>query len=353
MIVKNEQATLSQCLDSVKDMVDEMIIVDTGSVDSTREIALKFGAVVIDFEWVDHFAQARNVGLEQATGDWILVLDADEYIVNPEPNMLREIVNSSAFSNRDTIGTIEIQSRYLHDGIEMCSNDIISRLFPASLRYEGRIHEQIITHYYRKETGIIVKHEGYYKTDKSERNLKLLHKTLEESPGDAYYLFQIARQYRGCDRLDLAKRYIEQSYNGLKATDAFKNECVIEYLYILLDNNEIDGAIDIIQEQQTLLSNVPDYHLVCGLVYTRAGMLNSENANVYLPLIEQCYISCLALGKKNAREIVTGSSTFIAAYNLGAFYEVKGDRIRAIYNYKRSASYDYAPAIERLHLLSK
>lgn len=83
MIVKNEQETLAKCLNSVKGIVDEMIIVDTGSTDKTPKIAQQFGAKVHSFNWCDDFAKARNASLSYATGQWILVLDADE-ILDPE-----------------------------------------------------------------------------------------------------------------------------------------------------------------------------------------------------------------------------------------------------------------------------
>ncbi|MBP5974452.1 glycosyltransferase family 2 protein, partial [Brasilonema sp. CT11] len=78
MIVKNEEATLSKCLGSVKNVVDEMVVLDTGSTDSTPQIAEKFGAKVHHFEWCNDFSAARNEALKYVTGDWILVLDADE-----------------------------------------------------------------------------------------------------------------------------------------------------------------------------------------------------------------------------------------------------------------------------------
>jgi len=80
MIVKNEEKYLARCLRSAKPVVQEMVIVDTGSTDRTRQIATAFGARVCDFKWVDDFSKARNFSLTQACGDWILVLDADEVI---------------------------------------------------------------------------------------------------------------------------------------------------------------------------------------------------------------------------------------------------------------------------------
>ncbi|HIG95637.1 TPA: glycosyltransferase family 2 protein, partial [Candidatus Woesearchaeota archaeon] len=86
MIVKDEERFLSACLESVRGLVDEAIIVDTGSSDKTKEIARGFvdqiGGKLLDFVWADNFSAARNESLKYATGDWILVLDADEVIAH-------------------------------------------------------------------------------------------------------------------------------------------------------------------------------------------------------------------------------------------------------------------------------
>ena len=81
MIVKNEEEMLPGCLEAVRDAVDEMVIVDTGSSDRTVEIAESFGAKVVHFPWNGSFADARNCSLDHATGDWVLYLDADEHLV--------------------------------------------------------------------------------------------------------------------------------------------------------------------------------------------------------------------------------------------------------------------------------
>jgi glycosyltransferase involved in cell wall biosynthesis len=80
LMVKNEAAHLPACLRSAADVVQEMIVVDTGSTDDTKEVAASLGARVFDFAWVDSFAAARNESLRHATGDWIFWLDGDEYL---------------------------------------------------------------------------------------------------------------------------------------------------------------------------------------------------------------------------------------------------------------------------------
>ena len=97
MIVKNEKAFLERCLKSVQGLVDEIIVVDTGSRDKTKEIALRFGAKVYDFNWCDDFSLARNEWLKYATGDWILVLDADEMIAQEDFKKIRWLMEQDKF----------------------------------------------------------------------------------------------------------------------------------------------------------------------------------------------------------------------------------------------------------------
>jgi tetratricopeptide (TPR) repeat protein len=95
MIVKNEQGHLARCLRSVKPLVDEMIVVDTGSSDYTSDIARIFGAKIFDFTWENDFSKARNFSLSKAAGDWILVLDADETISIKDYEEFRRILKQS------------------------------------------------------------------------------------------------------------------------------------------------------------------------------------------------------------------------------------------------------------------
>lgn len=80
LIVKNEADNIGRCLDSIKDISNEIIVVDTGSTDNTKEIALKIGAKIFDYQWDNNFSKAKNYALSKATGDWIVFPDADEYL---------------------------------------------------------------------------------------------------------------------------------------------------------------------------------------------------------------------------------------------------------------------------------
>src|SRR5207253_1218124 len=93
MIVRNEDMNLSSCLESVRGVFDEIVVVDTGSTDRTREIACAFGAQVFEFAWVDDFAAARNVALSHATGDYAFWVDADDVLDPPEREKLRALLD--------------------------------------------------------------------------------------------------------------------------------------------------------------------------------------------------------------------------------------------------------------------
>ena len=93
LIVKNEEEFLPQCLESIKDVVDEIIVVDTGSTDRTVEIAKSFGAKVYHHAWENDFSKHRNQSIGYASSDWIFILDADEKVVQWDPNVATIISN--------------------------------------------------------------------------------------------------------------------------------------------------------------------------------------------------------------------------------------------------------------------
>jgi glycosyltransferase involved in cell wall biosynthesis len=157
MILKDEAFFLQRCLDATRDYVDEIVLVDTGSRDDTRDIGMQYADKVYDFEWIDDFAAARNYSLEQACGDWILVLDADELITAEDLAGVRELIarpQADVFLLRQlnyTNNTTELDwlplqgdSEYGWDYIGYCVNPI-ARLFRnrSDIRYTGVVHEII------------------------------------------------------------------------------------------------------------------------------------------------------------------------------------------------------------------
>ena len=138
MITKNEEKFLDQCLNSIKNVADEIIIIDTGSNDKTVQIAREHGAQVGFFEWCDDFAAARNISIAQASGDWILILDADEELCIDSVDKMPSLLSQKDVS----LYRIAIQNQ--KTGTK--STNYVPRLFRniAGLLFMGRVHETIL-----------------------------------------------------------------------------------------------------------------------------------------------------------------------------------------------------------------
>ncbi len=192
LIVKNEEKFLPQCLKSVRDIANQIVVVDTGSTDRTVAIAKEFGAEVYTHTWNDDFSAARNAALEHVTGDWILMLDADEELPSAQhAKLLADMKNSDVIAYRLPL---------VNSGLESEGRSFVPRLFrnAPGAHYIGRIHEQVFNSLLplTKSWGLKVEmgtaeilHHGYNKEmvrdrNKIERNLKLLRQAYEENPTD-------------------------------------------------------------------------------------------------------------------------------------------------------------------------
>lgn len=215
MIVKDEEELLPHCLASVQGAVDEMIVVDTGSSDRSAEIAKQYGAVVVAFEWCEDFAAARNAGLERASGDWILFLDADEAL----DRAAREQIRSwTAVSGCD--GLFLNIHNYTGTGQQGVTVNPVLRLFrnASEHRFEGRIHEQIAAAICRRNpeaafhvTDMVIHHYGYQtaiveRKDKVNRNVRLLQQAVEEEPDQPFHHYNLGVEYL---RVGEAERALE------------------------------------------------------------------------------------------------------------------------------------------------
>src|SRR5205814_87754 len=138
-----EEANLSDCLHSARDLVGEVIVVDTGSTDRTREVAAALGAMVHDFPWVDDFAAARNEALRHATGDWIWWLDADDRVDEENRVRLRALF---AGLGEENVGYVMKVRSVVHGGTDAARMLDQVRLFRnhPQIRWQHRIHEQIL-----------------------------------------------------------------------------------------------------------------------------------------------------------------------------------------------------------------
>jgi glycosyltransferase involved in cell wall biosynthesis len=196
MIVRNEEQTLPRCLSSVAGLVDETIVVDTGSTDKTKAIAASLGARVFDFLWCDDFAAARNESIRHASGQWIFWLDADDLVDDENRARLRDLFSGL---REDLTGYFMQCASVSPKGALQASHPHI-RLFrnDPRVRWERRIHEQIISSIERhggdlRKTDVVVRHLGYTGdstvVQKALRNLRLCELECLDRPLDAYAQF--------------------------------------------------------------------------------------------------------------------------------------------------------------------
>ena len=209
MIVKDEEANLPQCLASAADLVDEIVIVDTGSTDRTKEVAGRFGARIFDFAWGDDFAAARNASLDHAAGPWIFWLDADDRLDEENRRRLRTLFSGLRDENAGYIMRYWCPANGAKAGVATFDH---LRLFrkQAAARWQYRIHEQIHPALERlgyaiRRSDVTILHLGYQeeatRARKCQRNLRLLDLENSERPNDPFTLFNLGCTYQEMGRL--------------------------------------------------------------------------------------------------------------------------------------------------------
>lgn len=219
MIARNEAKNLPRSLGSVAEVADELIVVDTGSTDATIQIASDHGAQVSVFPWCDDFAAARNAALDQATGDWIFWLDADESLLAKSAASLRAAIG------RDRVMGCRVVRRDLASDTDPSSYTQMwqLRLFRnrADLRFRGRCHPDF--HPPLHETAaaagmtvidaqVVIEHWGYLgdmREHKLKRALKLIELELRDRPDQLYYLVEQFRTQKQLGDTAAASRTLE------------------------------------------------------------------------------------------------------------------------------------------------
>jgi glycosyltransferase involved in cell wall biosynthesis len=226
MMVKNEEEHLEKCLKSAERFVDEIIIVDTGSTDKTKEIALKFTDKVYDYPWSDDFSDPRNFALEKATGHWVLQLDADEYV---PVSTFKHIFEKTQFTDVDAylcpIKNWQDDPERPGEAPWVLSETF--RLFKNSpdIYYKGYVHEDIYQSLSEASKNRPVRmnrlnsfiwHFGYLRPEKPRKEkyeyyAKLSLRQIEENPQDSRAVLNYAIHLYHTGNLDEAEKWYEKA----------------------------------------------------------------------------------------------------------------------------------------------
>lgn len=288
MIVKNEEKNIRQALSWGKEMMWEQIVVDTGSSDRTVAIAEELGAKVFTYEWTDNFAAAKNYAISQAKGDWIALLDADEYMTQEDVRKIQKVLPELEEKRFDALST-GIQN--LNDEGQVFSSGTQIRFFrnDPDIRYRRRIHEQLESVSGRKlrigdaTSELSIFHTGYQKKalegkEKNGRNRKLLLAELEESPDDYEIMGYMGDDFLADGEKETAEAWYRRSIQNLPSLiedyDQRTAVTFTEFLRLLMEKEELTGDEVCFKEitktyakAVLLLPKEPDFDYLLGRFY--------------------------------------------------------------------------------------
>ena len=313
LIVRDEARCIARCLESVAPFVDRMVVVDTGSVDDTVAIAEGCGAEVHRLDWPDDFAAARNHALGLADADWHLVIDADEWIVSGGEALRDwcaggERLGRACLLSDDGAGATTTRSW-------------ITRVLPRGVRFEGRVHEQVASTLPRVRTGLHIGHDGYRAAQiarKRDRNHRLLLAELAERPGDAYLLYQIAKDadMRG-DGAASAEGYA-QAVAATPPDAGWRHELVTGAIAALAKAGRLGDAMALAEAEMPRWAESPDFFFVLGDLLLHHAIADPARAvDQWLPLASGAWERAIAIGERPDLEgSVAGRGSHLAQHNL-------------------------------------
>lgn len=343
MIVKNEENSLPNCLESVRNLADEIIVLDTGSLDKTPKIAEEFGAKVYHFNWCDDFAIARNEALKYVSGKWVLILDADEILNQTIIPILQKIMQRE---NNLVINLVREEI-----GAKQSPYSLLSRLFRKHPEiyftnpYHAMIDDSVIKLLEKESHWVIASlpqvaifHTGYeidtiIAKDKVKRAKKAMEKYLSKNPNDAYTLSKLGALYV---ELGDENKGIYLLERGLKKT---KDPLVLYELY---------------------------YHL--GIAYNRKNKIKTAKINYILAAFSDILPQLRIGAYNNLGSLYQSQGEWrqaqniyeklleihphyaVAYYNLGITLKSLGEFREAIINYKKAIKLnpEYAEAYQNL-----
>lgn len=294
MIVKDEAKRIKRAIESVSPVVDEIIVVDTGSSDTTVEIADSCGARVFSYEWHDDFAAARNFALKQSTREWILVIDADECLSKKDLASIKE-----AAADPDASAYVLQQRNYCNkadaEGWRACSGHYIEekgfagffdvpviRLFRNDERifFEGVVHEVVddsLAGLKKRYLDIPIHHFSGFDDEevrarKTAFYLSLLHKELEDDPSNIKTLFLLGRQYYSLNDYARAIFYLKDVVQaGSKCEMAYDN-----LASALIQTGLFEEARDVLEHLLTINPRYAEAYSGLGVAYSEMGYMSKS-----------------------------------------------------------------------------
>ncbi|MBQ8591887.1 MAG: glycosyltransferase [Lachnospiraceae bacterium] len=344
IIAKNEADKIEEFLSKLRPYDWEIIVLDTGSTDKTKEIAAKYADIISDFVWCNDFSAARNASIALANREYILILDCDEFIKELDVEELLRLIHMHPHK----AGCIMRENHFTDaDGLDCVETEYIERLFPkAEYHYEQTIHEQLVrndqTEYERYQVPLIVNHTGYLLTEeemlaKVKRNMDLLQEELSRDKDNPYLLYQIGQCYNMLDDHENAYQYYRKAIlSNLDPRLTYMHSLVIAYGSKLLETNRLDEA--------ELLLQIYDAFAVTADFFCLIGEYYMQKNDALKAMLEFLRAS------QAEQFFIEDNKINVPFYKMGYINEVLGDKEAAVMHYKRCTN--YPPAIKRLENLT-
>ncbi len=347
VIAKNEAGNITRCLQSMQDIVDEMIVVDTGSTDDTTKIAEQLGAKVFHYKWNNDFAAARNYALEQAKGDWIIFLDADEYIVPEKIKNVRPFIEK-LHGNRKIESVVCRMENTEGVGGPLRSSNPTVRIFRNSraIRYEGTVHECIYKRGKPTQSVmddkqlVVICHTGYtQKTipEKLLRNTALLEEDLANGIVRNLTYHYLSDAYW---RLGQYEKAVEFAHKALKKMGqsntlfAYKPYVILMASMPKLKTYSEEAIEAICEEAIERFSHHPEIWFYRGLYYLSIGRYQLALTSLLKSLkTNECYND---LNLNNDFYALTP----IAYLNIAKLYDMMNQSAKALDYYVRALQHD-------------
>lgn len=337
IICKNEEQNLERFFTALRKYDWELIFVDTGSTDCSRDIALKYTDKVFDFPWINDFSAARNYSISQASNDMILILDCDEFLLDVDIQQVLLLMEQ----HPEDIGCIQLQNHTNINGTDTIVYHSLNRFFNRKFyHYTGAVHEQTtridhksIPPFY--QLPLTVDHQGYNlplkeKAQKSKRDRDILLEELKKDPQNPYLLFQTGKTYDFENDSDKALTYYVKAISSpnFNPEEEYTIHLLLAYGNCLLDTGHYEAALSMI-DVESILSTYADYYCLLGRIYYS----NKQPLQAMM-----AFIKALACEK----EIVEGSRYNIPHYNIGFLNEQLGDINNAIMQYRLCENFPMA-----------
>lgn len=275
MIVKDEEDCILAAIQSVRNLTDELIVIDTGSTDNTPHLALTAGAKLFNFTWTKDFSMARNFALQQTSSDWIIVLDADEVLEEIDLEIFHALLTN-----------IQVEGYYLRirnilDSSVNESSDQVVRLFrnKPNYRFEGAIHEQVAPSILSSNNGgglasvpLTIYHYGYLKDrldfkKKFSRNSEIITQELEKDSDNPFLLYCLGLEYYQKDSIQEGLKHLTKALTRLSGNEGYFEDVLLNIALGYLSLKEAPQLINFLDRVLRMYPDHADFRYLRGLAY--------------------------------------------------------------------------------------